>query len=64
MSLETIIRIKELLIVLAVSRATLWRWIRDGAFPAPLRLGTFARGWKRSDIQAWIDSRVTTRAKA
>ena len=36
-------------------------WINDAVkrneFPSPVRLGARAKGWKRSDIEHWIESR-------
>jgi prophage regulatory protein len=29
----------------------------DGAFPAPVRLGTRAVGWRWSDLDEWTQSR-------
>ena len=43
---------------IGMSRTTLWRRIREGEFPAPVRLGknTNAVGWLESDVEAWIAS--------
>ena len=45
----------------AAYRLSLWRAIRDGSFPAPLRLGANRRAWRMAEIQAWEASlqRVT-----
>ena len=40
--------------------STLYAWIKDGRFPAPVRLGLRSVGWRLSDIQNWLDSRVST----
>ena len=37
---------------LRISRTTLWRWVRDGYLPRPLRLGK-KTGWPRSVIENW-----------
>lgn len=44
----------EVLRVVGVHRATLYRWTRKGAFPAKHHSG----GWLRSDIDTWLSSRV------
>jgi len=31
--------------------------IGRGEFPAPVKLGARAVGWRRSDIEAWLESR-------
>lgn len=43
--------------VLPVSRATLFRWVRDGKFPAPVHLGEKVRAWKAQDIRDWMQGR-------
>ena len=40
-----------------VSRPTLYRWIKQGKFPKPIRLGANMVRWKASDIEAWLTER-------
>ena len=54
-----ILRIKEVLSKVGLSRATIWRRVKAGDFPAPLRLGgpnTRAVGWDSAAIDQWIAS--------
>ena len=37
----------------AVSRATIWRWVRDCEFPAPIKFQTGSTRWKLADLEAW-----------
>lgn len=39
-------------------RTTLYEYIKDGEFPAPVRLGTRAVGWLESEVSEWIHARV------
>jgi prophage regulatory protein len=39
------------------SRVTLWRWAKQGKFPAPVALGGGRIAWRRSEIDAWIAAR-------
>ena len=41
--------------------STLYAWVAQGRFPAPVRLGLRSVGWRRSDVQGWLDSRVSAR---
>lgn len=41
-----------------LSRSTLYQYIKDGDFPAPIPLGTRAVAWLESDVSAWITARV------
>ena len=54
-----ILRPAQVASVLGVHRATLWRWIKRGDFPAPLQLGRNAIGFRQSDICDWLASRPT-----
>ena len=35
--------------------------IKDGTFPAPIKLGPKASGWLVSEVQNWIAERVSAR---
>ena len=43
--------------MLPVSPATIWRWVRDGKFPKPFKLGTCVTGWYASEIDAFVEAR-------
>jgi prophage regulatory protein len=51
------IRLPELLEITGVSAATIWRWAKEGTFPAPVKLGPNSVGWRASVVRDWIDSR-------
>lgn len=40
--------------ILPVSPATIWRWVRDGKFPKPFKLGASVTGWHADEIDAFI----------
>lgn len=52
-----IVRRAEVLEVTGLSRATLYRLISDGRFPAPVKLAVNAVGWRESAIREWLESR-------
>jgi len=37
-----------------VSPATIYRWVKLGKFPQPVRLGANMVRWKASDIEVWM----------
>ena len=53
------IRQSLLLKCLPFSKSTLWRWVKAGLFPAPVRLGPRSVRWKGSAVRAWIDGLKT-----
>ena len=40
-----------------LSRSTIYRKMRDGTFPVPLKVSARAVRWRDSDIRAYVDSR-------
>lgn len=39
------------------SPATLWRKVRSGDFPQPIKLSERITAWRAEDIRAWMESR-------
>lgn len=37
----------------SVSKDTIWRWKRNGEFPAPVKLGGTTTRWRLSDIEEY-----------
>ncbi|WP_137463734.1 helix-turn-helix transcriptional regulator, partial [Escherichia coli] len=35
-----------------------YKRIKDGAFPAPIKLGRSSR-WLKSEVEAWLQARIT-----
>jgi prophage regulatory protein len=53
---KQILREKEVIEVVGLSRTSIWRKERLGAFPRRVKLGAGGRaiGWLRSDVEAWL----------
>jgi len=47
--------------ILPVSPATIWRWVRDGKFPKPLKLGPCVTDWHTHEVDAFIAARTITK---
>jgi prophage regulatory protein len=41
------------------SKTSIYGWIKAGDFPPPVKLGKRAVAWRRSDVDAWIGSRMS-----
>lgn len=41
--------------VLPFSSATLWRKVKSGEFPAPVKLGERITAWRVEQVRAWLD---------
>lgn len=53
---ERLMRRKEVEQVTSLSRSTIYKYMSEGIFPKPVRLGSRV-AWKESDIRDWIESR-------
>lgn len=45
---------------LPFSAPTLWRKVRAGTFPKPVKLSERVTAWKVGDVRAWIDNHYAT----
>ena len=46
------------------STSTIYRDIRNGTFPAPVKIGPRAVAWTRDSLEAWKLSRIEASQKA
>lgn len=51
-------RARDLVEQLHISESTLWRWVREGKFPKPVKLGEAVTAWRARDVEAWLDARA------
>ena len=57
---QRVIRVAELATtkskagLLPVSPATVWRWVREGKFPKPFKLGESTTVWNLADVEKFI----------
>lgn len=56
---DRLIREAECASITGVSRATRWRWEREGVFPRRVRIGPNSIGWRYSELRAWLAGRNT-----
>lgn len=56
-----LIRLPEVLDRTALKRSTLYSLVAAGKFPRPLKAGTRTNAWAVSEIDAWIETRLTAR---
>jgi len=56
-----LIRIKEVQHRTGLGRSTIYRWMAEGKFPRPVRLGTIAVAWQEKEIENWIEEATSPR---
>ena len=58
--MDRILRTPEVVELTGLSKTTLWRWVRSGDFPMPVKLGSLGTrsiGWREGEIERWIEGR-------
>lgn len=61
---KRILRLPEVLVIVGVSRSTILRWVDEGEFPAPIKLGgsnSRCVGWLSHEVYEWMDQRAEAR---
>ena len=54
---DRLLRRREVERITGLSRASIYRLMRSGSFPLPVKVGPTAVRWKECDIADWIESR-------
>lgn len=49
-------RLSQILQLLPVSRATVWRKVKAGTFPKPVKLSRNITAWKVADVREWMEN--------
>ena len=49
------IRLKEVLAICGKSRTSVYEAIKNGKFPAPVKLGGRSSAWIKSEIHEWVN---------
>ncbi len=52
--LDGYVRLTQLLEVIPISRASVWRKVRSGSFPAPFKLSQRITAWRVEDVRKWM----------
>ena len=53
-------RMREVIEMVGVSRATIYRWMDAGDFPRSIALGGNSIAWSEKSVQEWMESQITS----
>lgn len=56
--MRRLLKIKDVLHRIPVSRAHIYNLIRDGKFPRQVHLGGTGAFWVEADVEAWIQAHI------
>lgn len=50
--------------IVPICHSTLWRWVKDGKFPKPVKLSDRVTAWRSADLRDWLAQHDVTASKA
>lgn len=56
-----LIRIKDVMDRTGLARSTIYKYISEGKFPRPIKLGVRAVAWVETEIDGWIQASIAGR---
>ena len=56
---ERLIRLPEVIPRTGLSRSTIYNYIEDGTFPKQIKIGKRAMAFVDSEIEEWVQTRIT-----
>ena len=64
MTEQSIFRLADLVGLIGLRKSVIYKMMREGDFPPPVKLTRKAVGWHRKDIDTWLASRPRVGDKA
>lgn len=61
--IKPFLRIQAVKCATGLGKSAIYQKVKEGSFPAPVKLSSRAVGWRYEDIQKWIDERIQSREK-
>jgi prophage regulatory protein len=56
------LRLKDVVKRVPVAKSTIWLWVSDGKFPAPVKLSDRVTAWPLASIERWEAERQAPKA--
>jgi len=55
---ERLLRLRDVLTIVGLSRAHVYNLIKQQVFPRPISLGSNCARWVQSEVQTWVDDSI------
>lgn len=56
-----LIRLKQVIECTGLARSTVYKFMAEGDFPKPVKLGVRVAAWVESEINDWVNARISQR---
>lgn len=56
-----LLKLKDVIAITSLSKASVYRQVNAGTFPAPIRIGPRAIAWVVAEIDLWIEEKRNLR---
>ena len=60
---DTILRLPDVMKFSGLCRSSVYAGVSSGTFPAPVKIGLRAVGWRTSDLTKWLETLVPSLGK-
>lgn len=57
-----LIKLKQVMDCTGLARSTVYKFMADGQFPKPVKLGSKMVAWVESEVLAWIQEKIQSRS--
>ena len=56
-----LLKLKDVMAMTSLSKASVYRQMNDGKFPASVKIGPRSVAWVSSEIESWIEEKINLR---
>lgn len=56
---DALLKVKDTCALVGMCAASVYRKVREGAFPKPVKIGTRCTRWRSGDVRKWINEQAT-----
>lgn len=58
------LRLSDVTEQISASGSSVWNWVRDGSFPAPVKLSPNCTAWVAAEVEQWAADRIANSRKS
>ena len=55
---DRFIRVNDVMEITGLARSTVWRYVKSGKLPKPIKISNRYTAWRLSEIEAWMAEKI------